>query len=136
MKTDQITLCKAHSNFQARLLFNLDSRHYRKNELTFRISWMVLDSATQDNCKYSTIYMTRYHGSGLLQTRQKISCVSAETRNSVEVFEFSVPYKGSVFLSKKIGLFQAFCRLETSHYASFFRYCNCTFNDFSQQTNW
>ena len=74
-KTDQITLRRAHSNFQARLLFNLDSPHYRKNELTFRISWMVLDSATQDDCKYSIhIHMTRYHGSGLLQTRQKMSC--------------------------------------------------------------
>ena len=53
MITDQITLRRAHSNFQARLLFNLDSPHYRKNELTFRISWMVLDSASQDDCKYS-----------------------------------------------------------------------------------
>ena len=57
MRADQITLHRAHSIdqiFQSRLLYNLDSRHYPKNEVNFRISGTVLDSAMQDSCKYST----------------------------------------------------------------------------------
>jgi len=65
MRADQITLHRAHSIdqiFQSRLLYNLDSRHYPKNEVNFRISGTVLDSAIQDSCKYSTyihVSMTR-----------------------------------------------------------------------------
>lgn len=63
MKTYQITLTEHILNYQSIVVCYLDSRHYRKSEVTFRKSWMVLDSAKQDDCKYSThAYMTRYHG--------------------------------------------------------------------------
>ena len=85
-------------SFKPRLIYNLDSLHLPKNEVNFRISGIFLDSAIQDDCKYSTcthIFLSYQIALIPLVTNQRILWVSAvmiRTRNSRSLWIIKMSY--------------------------------------------